>query len=385
METKIDPCDTMRNNLIAAALGLEQCTQTDGTETLIPGTSKRILVGDDAYLARVVAPAAAEQPMTGDLRQAIEKALEGTHIEDGSVSAFDGVADNIEREVAAYIARQPAIAAPEGWRDRIYKTMDNAFLIADSKGKGADGALVIDDTQAGVEFAMDQIEAILAAPAIAARVVPEGFTLVPLNPTPEMIEAGNEVSDLYRMGKPELWGDVYRAMLRTAPQAPAAQEAVEPSVQAAPSSDLMTIRCPECVALPGLGCDECHGQGEIIVSRKDMAALKSGSTHTAGDVRDAAPGEPTSAKQEKLRALADRIDHDKLWRRPMMYRDQLTTEQQDRLDAGVMLRRYAELLAPGRWLVVPPKGNPRFSASTFEAVIEMVKRSADSAQGGGNA
>lgn len=42
-----------------------------------------------------------------------------------------------------------------------------------------------------------------------------------------------------------------------------------------------------------------------------------------------------------IKALADRIDHEELWRRPMMERDTWTQEQRDRLDAGVHLRRYA--------------------------------------------
>jgi len=62
--TKIDICDTQRNNLIAAALGLQQCTGTDGTEVLIPGGDKRILIGGPAYLARVAAPASADNPST---------------------------------------------------------------------------------------------------------------------------------------------------------------------------------------------------------------------------------------------------------------------------------------------------------------------------------
>ena len=44
---------------------------------------------------------------------------------------------------------------------------------------------------------------------------------------------------------------------------------------------------------------------------------------------------------EELEALADRIDHEELWRRPGMERDQMTQEQRDRLMAGVCLRRYA--------------------------------------------
>lgn len=44
---------------------------------------------------------------------------------------------------------------------------------------------------------------------------------------------------------------------------------------------------------------------------------------------------------EKIEALADRIDHEELWRRPFMENDSLSPEQKDRRDAGVHLRRYA--------------------------------------------
>lgn len=44
---------------------------------------------------------------------------------------------------------------------------------------------------------------------------------------------------------------------------------------------------------------------------------------------------------DELNALANRIDHEELWRRSLFDRDSLTTEQRDRLDAGVYLRRYA--------------------------------------------
>lgn len=47
------------------------------------------------------------------------------------------------------------------------------------------------------------------------------------------------------------------------------------------------------------------------------------------------------ATPEELDALANRIDHEELWRRPGMDRDKMTPEQQDRLMAGVHLRRYA--------------------------------------------
>ena len=44
---------------------------------------------------------------------------------------------------------------------------------------------------------------------------------------------------------------------------------------------------------------------------------------------------------EEINGLADRIDHEELWRRPGMERDTMTPEQRDRLNAGVNLRRYA--------------------------------------------
>ena len=82
-------------------------------------------------------------------------------------------------------------------------------------------------------------------------------------------------------------------------------------------------------------------------------------------------------KQERLRALADQIDHEKLWQLPMIDRDKLTDEQRARLDAGVMLRRYADILAPGRWLVIPPTGGVQFGAGTLGAAYEMAKRDED--------
>ncbi len=51
---------------------------------------------------------------------------------------------------------------------------------------------------------------------------PEGYTLVPIVATPEMMAAGDEVEDLYRRGTPETWGKVYRAMLAAAPTPPEA-------------------------------------------------------------------------------------------------------------------------------------------------------------------
>jgi hypothetical protein len=57
-----------------------------------------------------------------------------------------------------------------------------------------------------------------------------------------------------------------------------------------------------------------------------------------------------------------------------MDRDNLTDDQRARLDAGVMLRRYADILQPGRWLVIPPTGSVQFSAGSLDKAYEMAKQ-----------
>lgn len=84
-----------------------------------------------------------------------------------------------------------------------------------------------------------------------------------------------------------------------------------------------------------------------------------------------AAGKPS----DRLMELADRIDHEKLCLRAGIDRAGWTQEQKDRCDAGVHLRRYADLLGSESWRIYPPKGIPtRFSASTLDAAIAMAKR-----------
>ena len=90
-------------------------------------------------------------------------------------------------------------------------------------------------------------------------------------------------------------------------------------------------------------------------------------------------GESPSEKQKKLMELADRIDHEELWRWAGMDHHKMTPEQQDCMNAGVALRRYARLWAPGRWLIFPPVGPVNFSASTLDKVYEMAKKDEDRA------
>ena len=79
----------------------------------------------------------------------------------------------------------------------------------------------------------------------------------------------------------------------------------------------------------------------------------------------------------KLMELADKIDHEQNWRHSGIFqRDHLTQDQKDRMLAGVMLRRYADLMAPESWRLFPPKSvvSHSYRAATLEAVIKMAER-----------
>jgi len=86
-----DLCEHTRIRLIAAALGHQQCTKTSGTETHIPGTDKRILIGNDAYLAKVAAPATGFQNDGREPDWNGYAAAEAAHAQQESATALSDV------------------------------------------------------------------------------------------------------------------------------------------------------------------------------------------------------------------------------------------------------------------------------------------------------
>lgn len=104
-------------------------------------------------------------------------------------------------------------------------------------------------------------------------------------------------------------------------------------------------------------------------AREVLAKIAAG-----GIVSPAEPNEEPSEKQRKLLDLADRIDYERLCLRPGMTHRDMTPEQRDRMNAGVELRRYAQIWKAGRWIVIPPVGPVRFSANTLDRAVEMAKR-----------
>lgn len=83
---------------------------------------------------------------------------------------------------------------------------------------------------------------------------------------------------------------------------------------------------------------------------------------------------PAHEPSSKLMELADKIDHEQLWRWAGMDRDKMTAEQRDRMLAGVQLRRYADLLGNDGWRIYPPRPGFCLRAGSLDEAVAMAKR-----------
>ena len=151
----------------------------------------------------------------------------------------------------------------------------------------------------------------------------------------------------------------------------AAEEAEQPSVPPAKAaSALLTDKqIAEVIAqrdAPPEDGGELHDW--VMTFARDLLAC---AANEASLAPAGAINEPPSRRQQKLMELADRIDHEELWRRPGLEHLEWPQDKRDRLEAGVQLRRYADLLQPGRWLIIPPTGPVQFSAQTLGAAYAM--------------
>jgi hypothetical protein len=108
--------------------------------------------------------------------------------------------------------------------------------------------------------------------------------------------------------------------------------------------------------LGGLVCRQC---GYLVAEAPPPPSAQPVAQHTTN---------------EKLLALADRIDHERLWARRGLERPGWTQEQHDRCNAGVELRRYASFFGQDCWRVFPPRPGLSFRASTLDAVVAMARK-----------
>jgi hypothetical protein len=120
---------------------------------------------------------------------------------------------------------------------------------------------------------------------------------------------------------------------------------------------------------------ECHERAAYCADAiRALKATPQPHADEAAKVEFIADEVDVPTRQGKLLALADRIDHEKLWRLAGMDHDDLTGEQKDRMNAGVALRRYADILAPGHWVLIRPTGAIQYGASTLDKAVEMARR-----------
>lgn len=87
-------------------------------------------------------------------------------VRDGRVVDFnpnyDGDVSNGEFFARPIPAQQPpAVAVPDDWEQSILDAMDEGFSVRRELGNLADGGLVNDDTQLGVEFAISHIKSLI--------------------------------------------------------------------------------------------------------------------------------------------------------------------------------------------------------------------------------
>jgi hypothetical protein len=110
--------------------------------------------------------------------------------------------------------------------------------------------------------------------------VPAGWKLVPVEPTPEMLQAGASIMDFDRSG----WYDAdvsraeYRAMLAAAPAAPQA-EPIDPHMIVAEDRfpDVPAERwkpCPQCGEDVDRECPICDGLGRVLATDSEQAEPK---------------------------------------------------------------------------------------------------------------
>jgi hypothetical protein len=134
MTQAIDTCDTQRNHLIAAALGLQQCTKTAANLIPLPGTDRVIVIGTPAKVLEMLPAAAVEQP-AGDLTD--EQIIE---LHDSMFPAVlferDRIMGNAVRftraAIAAHLALLPKAEQPNDLLEGVEQALALAMDICDA-------------------------------------------------------------------------------------------------------------------------------------------------------------------------------------------------------------------------------------------------------------
>lgn len=228
-----DLCEHTRIRLIAAAVGHQQCTKTAGTEVQIPGTDKRILIGNDAYLAKVAAPATVFQNDGREPDWAGYAAAEAAHAQQEAAPALTKEQiEDIIQAIKTSMNIGSGFFFPRGWNVLLDKlnamraapppasqpvapeaAQVDVYSLRELLRELADAAdVVLRGGVAGLHPAIEKARAYLvASPApVAAH---GSWKLVPIEPTRAMMEAGFDTPGAH------MYGASYRAMVAAAPVA----------------------------------------------------------------------------------------------------------------------------------------------------------------------
>jgi len=134
MTQQIDPCATMRNNLIAAALGLQRCTKIAANIVPLPGTDRFIAIGTPAEVARLleIAPA---QPV------AASAGIEGLDYWTGHEIMSDPSMDCIKFIPAVQVEHLLATQSAQGAQPEPSKPTDVSTKLRDAVESGLVGVM----------------------------------------------------------------------------------------------------------------------------------------------------------------------------------------------------------------------------------------------------
>jgi len=373
--------------LIGAALALHHVEGISASITPIPSTGRFVAIGTPAEVARLleIAPASA-QPNDADLLQALQNAARLLRAAGFTMNGT--CSSKIVEAINKHASAQPVAAAPAGWtalsiiyNDDMEHPEEVAYgpkFMMDRLGKWLDKFMAQEIAQR--DGAEDAARYRYIATLMDWSDIERMCWSTPAESAEEFKRGLDKYIDSKLKTLSSDHAECIERISRPAPAAPVAQ-AGYPLEEYQPGQ--WWIERMEALWGHGEVDDDtrraakvvCNFAAAVFAGRSaGVAQATTASASGAEDTQVAEPAVAPSKRREKLLTLADRIDHEKLWRRPMMFRDGLTDDQRDRLDAAVNLRRYADLLAPGRWLVLPPTGNLQFSAGSLEAVTEMAKR-----------
>jgi hypothetical protein len=261
MNNKIDPCDTMRVNLIAAAVGLQQCTKTAANIIPIPGGDRVIAIGTPAQVRGLLAADVDSPPLTGaeldKQRELFEQSEPGLHL--GRNAAGDYENKFVQ---CGWLGWQAALIAQARAQQASATAIEHAVFLrqASTFGPWIECAPSHKDAVRFVRPVFAQQSSQPPAPVVAA-----GFEW----PKPPQRKGQSNV--LFDDGYEEGWAkaiDTVRALLDVAPPAPVCHAQASATGCGGTGDFIGGMPCP--------GCDACPDRAPDAAPREERRRVPGG-------------------------------------------------------------------------------------------------------------